>query len=181
MAQVANGLWSVSLVAAGFFMEPYIPLGDLRWLLIAVLLLIPNAWIYWPRIGDWHSPNKFDMPIRTAILHILSTEAHSYQHPRLAEEVAFGEIHDLMCAGKLSVVGTDSDLKPPMRIKPKECKRLSPSRVAVPRNKTTPDGVMYSLIDSRDSDSYGIRHYHALRVRSQQIYKYWPKVNGAAK
>ncbi len=147
------------------------------------LLLLRFAWTCWDKIKRLCSPNEFDMPIRDAILHLLSTEPHSYNGSRLAEGKAFDEIHKLMCAGKLSVVGADSDFKPPRRIKPKECKQLFPSEVVVPLNETTPDGVLYALIDHRDGDEHPVRYYCALRVRSKQFYKHWPKVkvNGAAK
>ena len=179
MQNVANLLWGVALVAAGFFMEPYIPLGDWRWLLIAVFFLCPNAWIYRAKIKSWFSPSDFDMPIRHAIRHILSTETHSYAGQRLAETTAFRKIHELMCAGSLAVVGTDDDFKPPKRIKPKECGLLSPSEVLVPQNDTTPEGFLFALIDERPSDEHNVHFYRALRVRSKQLYKHWPKVNGA--
>lgn len=179
MRSVASLLWAVALVAVGFFMESHIPLGDWRWLLVAVCILSPLAWIYRAKIKSWLSPNEFDMPIRHAIRHILATETHSYAGQRLAETTAFRKIHELMCAGSLAVVGADDNFKPPKRIKPKECKLLSPSEVVVPRNETTPDGVLFALIDLRDGARQNVRYYRALRVRSKQLYKHWPKVNGA--
>ena len=179
MRSVASLLWAVALVAVGFFMESHIPLGDWRWLLVAVCFLSPLAWIYRAKIKSWLSSDGFDTPIRNAIRHILSTETHSYAGQRLAETTAFRKIHELMCAGSLAVVGAEDDFKPPKRIKPKECELLSPSEVVVPRNETTPDGVLFALIDLRDGARQNVRYYRALRVRSKQLYKHWPKVNGA--
>ena len=144
-------------------------------------LLRLSVWIRWPKIKSWLSPKEFDMPIRDAIRHILSTRAHSYESQLMAKRTAFTEIHELMCTRRLKVIGADSDFKPPVQIKRKECKEIFPHEVVVPRNETAPDGFLFALIDRRDGDEHAPRHYRGLRVRSQQFYKHWPKVNGAAK
>ena len=39
-------LWPIALVALGFYMEPFFPLGDWRWLIVSVLAAAPATWIY---------------------------------------------------------------------------------------------------------------------------------------
>lgn len=175
MELVETLLRCVSVMVEEFSMHESFQLRD--------LLLLRFAWTCWDKIKRRYSPNEFDMPIRDAILHVLSTEPHSYESQLLAERTAFKEIHKLICTGKLAVVGVDSDFKPPMRIKPKECRQLFPHEVVVPRSETAPNGYVFALIDRRDGDEHPVRYYRALRVRSKQFYKHWPKVkvNGAAK
>ena len=134
----------------------------------------------WAKIMRRPPLDEFDMPILDAIRNILSTEANSYGGQLLAERTAFNEIHKLMCSGKLAVVGAEIDFEPSMLIKPKKCKQLFPHEIIVPRNRTAPNGYVFALIDRRDSDDK-IRYYRALRVRSKQFCKHWPKANEAAK
>lgn len=126
--------------------------------------------------------DPFDVPILDAIHHIARTMPTSYLGSGAVERHIFGVLHRQMCEGKLPVMGKlgeDGDLE---RLSREQCKRLVPQEVVVPLHPTSPNGVMFSLIDADTLEerkksllSRKLDGYIGLRVRSRDLYRMWPK------
>ncbi len=136
------------------------------------------------RLGfqKWKIPAKdlhsFDMPIREAVDHYVRTFPHSYRDG--ADRHAFEVLHKAMCTGKLPVIGTKGERGMPKRLSLRQCRRLKPIRIFVPKNPASPQGVRFDLIDeavvtdplAETEEPIG---YTGLRVRSSDLYRLWPK------
>ena len=134
-------------------------------------------------VWDWRRArvDHFDIPIRDAIRHVIHTTPHSYQTAQMATDHYFEVLYDKMCSGEIGVAGRkgeDGKLNP---IKKRECKRHRPSPAVVPPNPSAPEGVRYCLVARtrpltlsplQDAPFDG---FTDLRVRSQDLYKHWPK------
>lgn len=122
--------------------------------------------------------SSFDVPIRKAIDHYVSTEPHSYTSN--AELHAFRALHRAMREGVLRVVGSKGEGGIPREISARECRRLTPIMVIVPRLPASPDGVRLDLIDESIGIEPGVEYddpigFSGLRVRSNDLYRIWPK------
>ena len=125
--------------------------------------------------------SDFDVPIRDAIEHVVETSVHTFNNSGDAEQQAFEALHKEMCADKLPVIGMLGDFNAPERISARKCSELRPRPVVVPRNLTSPNGVLFALIDETKiavtplverSDPLG---FTGLRVCSADLYRKWPK------
>ena len=58
MRKLLGILSAISLVSIGFFMEPFFPLGDWRWLVVAVFLAAPAIFLYRNDIVAFLRKNK---------------------------------------------------------------------------------------------------------------------------
>ena len=120
----------------------------------------------------------FDIPIRTAVEHYVRTFPHSYREG--ADQHAFETLHKAMCNGKLPVVGAKGEDSHSERIPARKCKRLKPAVVVVPRNRATPRGVRFDLMEEVGEIEPLVEHdgfsgYTGLCVRSSDLYRLWPK------
>ena len=124
--------------------------------------------------------SDFDMSIREALDHIVSTSTHSYTSTGRAEQSAFRSLHERMCAGTLPVIGRYGEFAPHKRISTDECRKLLPREVVVPRSPTSPEGVLFALIDDASGtpgvETSGPIGFTDLRIRRQDVYRMGPLV-----
>ncbi len=149
-------------------------LGDLiTWTPMVVgFSLALYFWRQESRAAKEDRDTPFDIPIRDAIHHLVLTIPHSFDRPSFAEQAMFKQLHHRMCNGSLSVVGTPGEIVGPQRIPPKKCRKLDPVEVVIPQSEAAPEGVRFSLV--RYSDNVEVE-YTALAVRSDDLYRIWPK------
>ena len=195
---VGLGLWWLSLAIATMVVQHVFEQVPLWGMVLASAALatagLPLAFGrqikgWWARRYGVHSVildsasdlSDFDVPIRDAIEHVVETSAHTFNNSGDAERRAFEALHKEMCADKLPVIGMLGDFNVPERISARKCSELRPQPVVVPRNPTSPNGVLFALIDETKidvtplverSDPLG---FTGLRVRSTDLYVKWPK------
>ena len=131
------------------------------------------------------SIQRFDMPIRSAILYLANTVPHTFDRSSLVERNAFNGLHKLMCDGELAVIGATKVFGVCERIPPSRCRELVPEEQVVPLSPSSPDGIRLLLINYADKnwkkDWDGktqpeiIEQYTDLRLRSSDVYRIWPK------
>ena len=122
----------------------------------------------------------FDMPILSAIEHMVQTVAHSWDSPDKAERAFFRSIHTQMRAGRLRVVGAEVPDGPLRRIGKRKIAKLTPVPMNVPQSDTAPHGVSFVLIDEAklpepDKQQGSLPGFFDLRVRSRDLYRLWPR------
>ena len=122
----------------------------------------------------------FDMPIHSAIHHLVRSTPHSYTRSDWAEQAAFSQLYKMMCDGTLKVAGSKTEFGVVHPISPEECKKLEPRESILKRSPAAPDGVAFILappIDEPSKEAISIDEsgaFRNLRVRSQDLYRYWP-------
>ena len=192
---------TAALLAIGFFVEPLFPLGDWRWLGVAVLAITPSMIVYRRQIwqfltgggkaarGNGAQPSspaekrrkeslpdvaaqEFDMPIREALEHLRQTIPHSYRDSASADRHFFGLLHSQMCDGELSVIARKDESGALEQISALECKLLKPMEAVVPKNLATPLGLRFSLFDLHIDPPI---EYSDLRVRKRDFFGIWLK------
>ena len=177
---LAGAAWMM----ASFFAETWFPIGDWRWAVGAGVAVFVAFAVHLHK--QWRdarkSPRSFDTPIAEAVEHYVRTVPHSYRDG--ADHHAFEVLHKAMSAGKLPVVGIRGEDASSERISARKCKRLEPRIVVVPRNRATPQGVRFDLMEEVGEieplvESRGFSGYTGLRVRSSDLYRLWPNGQGA--
>ena len=181
----------VGWLAVSFFTENLFPLGDWRWGITAVLFFSAAAvvWLWPKKQRETQAPKQarkfsdFDMPIETAIDHIVDSTHHSFTRSSLAERNAFEQLHKAMCAGLLPVIGKRGVSAVPRKISPRRCKKLQRREMATPHGmrfhltekrpfKKVTDGLKKdSPVLVKQDDLFG---FGELRVRSKDLYATWP-------
>ena len=148
---------------------------------LSSVLFVTGAVTWW-REKRLESLRHFDIPIRDAVIHAANSTDHSYGSPVLRDQRAFERLHQDMCDGKLLVVGREGEFGTLMRIGKRKSRKLSPLEIVVPKNPSTPEGVRYCLVDKAEESpaeqfrEMAFRGFMGLRVRSQDLYKHWPKI-----
>lgn len=195
---VGLGLWWLSLAIATMVVQgvfEQVPLWGMV-LTAAALATAGLPLAFGRQIKDWWARHNgvhnvtpdlandfsnFDVPIRDAIEHIVKTSAHTFNNSSDAEQQAFEALHKEMCADKIPVIGMLGDFNVPERISARKCSELRPRPVVVPRNRTSPNGVLFALIDETKIDLTQLAErsdpvgFTGLRVRSGDLYGKWPK------
>ena len=123
--------------------------------------------------------SQFDTTILDAINYLIGTAPHSYTRSDWSERAAFRELHNEMSTGELRVIGKESDFAAPRRISARECRRLTPIEVGVPRTRAAPDGVRFALthlVEGREDEGQAALTLSDLRVRSDDLYRIWPRI-----
>ena len=184
---VGLGVWWLVLGVATVIVERFIE-GVPTEALITVAVV--GALIAWPMMllggGKKRAPKKaqkyadFDMPILSAIEHMVQTVAHSWDSPDKAERAFFRSIHTQMRAGRLRVVGAEVPDGPLRRIGKRKIAKLTPVPMNVPQSDTTPHGVSFVLIDEAklpepEKHRGPLPGFFDLRVRSKDLYRLWPR------
>ena len=93
---------------------------------------------------------------------------------------AFESLHKAMCDGTLRVIGSKGEGRSPKRISSRKCKRLKPTKVVIPANRSAPRGVRFDLINKSEVPTPLVETdkpigFTGLRVRSDDLYGLWPK------
>ena len=122
----------------------------------------------------------FDVPIRDAIDHPYYTVPHSFNSSGKAERRFFPLLYEQMCEGNPPVVGAKGAGNAPKRISARQCRRLQPREVVIPKNPASPYGIRFNLIDESTMpepllEFSGPFGFSGLRVRSRDLYRIWPK------
>lgn len=122
----------------------------------------------------------FDMPIREAVNHLVSTVPHSFDSADKAECHFFSELYKLMCEGRLPVIGARDEGTPPRRLSRRECRRHKPKVTRVAPNPTCPDGVRFDLLDRKLEpltlvEWKSFPGFTGLRVRSSNLLGMYPQ------
>ena len=146
------------------------------WAGLAVIALWPLVAfiLYW---RESRRRERFDKTILDAINHVMDSP-HSYTRSDWAERKAFDELHKAMCSGDLPSMGREGDFTAPRRISARECSRLEPREVGVPRTPAAPDGVRFVLavpLTGRPEQDEARLTLSDLRIRSRDLYRVWPK------
>ena len=154
------------------------------WGVIAAASLGVLIGMYWQdaerRFKRAQKRTDFDMPIREAVNHLVSTVPHSFDSADKAERFFFDRLYTLMCEGKLPVIGARVEGDRPRRLKRRQCRRYKPIAINVPRSPTSPDGVRFDLLD-RKVESLSLVEWKSfpgftgLRVRSANLYGMYPQ------
>ena len=122
------------------------------WAAVSGTALLIAIGVYWHEakqgVREVVHGNRFDVPIRDAIHHAVATTDHSYMGSGAAERHFFDVLHRQMCEGKLPVKGRLGEYGDFRRLSRRECRRLVPQEVVVPLSPTSPNGVLFSLIDA---------------------------------
>ena len=131
------------------------------------------------------SDPSFDMSIRAVINYLAETVPHSFDRSSLSDRAAFKKLHELMCSGALPVVGATETFGVRQRISPEKCFELTQEEQVVPLNPASPEGFRFCLTSYADKnwehDWDGktqpeiLEQYTDLRVRSEDVYRLWPK------
>ncbi len=173
---IGLGLWWLFLVVATLIVERALDAVPLS-ALIGIAIVLGIAAI--PLMFSVSMRRRlFDMPIQEAVDHYVRTFPHSYRDG--ADQHAFEVLHKAMCGGKLPVVGSRGEDAPPKRISARRCKRLKPIRTLLPKNRASPQGVRFDLMESVEAtepleENTDFLGYTGLRVRSSDLYRLWPK------
>ena len=197
---------SLAPIPVGFLVEPWLPLGHWGWGVVAVSCCLPALitfrraiWSFIVHRGMvkslWRrrdgaagvAPEQaddfsdYDVPVRDAIEHVVAMSAHTFNNSGDADRQAFEALHKEMCADRLPVIGALGDFNAPERVSARKCRELKPRPVIVPRNPTSPNGMLFALVDEtridvtplvERSDPLG---FTGLRVRSADLYRKWPR------
>ena len=121
------------------------------------------------------------IPIRTAIRHIIHTTPHSHRNAQMAADHYFKVLHEHICSGKIKAVGRKDEDGELQRISKRECKRHLPVIEVVMPNPSAPEGVRYCLVArTRPTtlsplDDVEVDGFTDIRVRSRDLYRWWPK------
>ena len=182
MSKSITGVLSgLALAAIGFFIEPFLPLGDWRWLVIASLFVVPNLVLSREAILSFLWP-RFDMRIEDAIAHILVHNPSTHTNRRLAEMNAFRGLYDLALSRTLALAGSLDEGLPPVRIPRKKLRNLAPIDQVIPASREAPEGHVYALgpatppTEPREYKTGEIESYTNILVRSRDLYRHWPKL-----
>ena len=197
---IIAALVSFGWLGVSFLMEPLFPIGDIRWGVFAGLCFAGAGIVFvhwrWKLKKEREAPKRdarvqgfsdFDMPIETAIEHIVDSTHHTFTRSSLAERNAFAQLHTAMCSGRLPVIGREGEATTPRKISRCRCKKLDCIEMA------TPQGIRFQLIDREQNEriAKGLKAlrersitrfeesapigFSELRVRSKDVYGIWPR------
>ena len=156
----------------------------LRWQLISAALRwrspsVPEVSAE-PTSSEAEGPT-FDMPIHSAIEHLLRSTPHSYTRSDWAEQAVFRQLYKMMCDGTLEVAGSETEFGMVRPISPEECLKFEPRESIIPLSPAAPDGIAFILsppIDKPPKEHFPIDEsgaFRNLRVRSRDLYRFWPR------
>ena len=178
---ITGVLSGLALAAIGFFMAPFFPPGDWRWLMIAGLFVSPIVAFNREAILKSLRP-RCDMRIEDAIAHVLVHNPSTHTSRRHAEMNAFRGIYDLALSGRIAVAGSLEEGLPPVRIPRKKLRNLVPADLVIPASREAPEGHVYTLgpatppTELREYKRSEIESYTNVLVRSRDLYRHWSKL-----
>ena len=126
-------------------------------------------------------PLRFDMPILSAIEHVIvSAPALGFTSSAAQQRAAFRRICEQAANGHVAIRGCFGRFAPPEQIAPDMVKFSRPEEVVVGTEPGAPEGVSFELlipgpddraVERKDGTFYG---YSRLFVPKSQILKLWP-------
>ena len=135
---------------------------------LCILAITHPQWVVYTRWGRKY----FDMPMRMALNHISSGLTDGiYPDEGADRSRAFRAILKLAQKGRIKISGRKEEKDYGSVIRQGILKKLSPVNIAHPR--VTETNPVWHLISVRDD-----LVYVDLRVKSEEIYKFWPKTLG---